>query len=145
MSEDDPKAENLIMKMWRGKFSTSCDGNIFGYSNIIGIVTNSSTPAADPNATFMEIVTNDFRLNTDVDYLFQHKYRKEDISFLFNKELIIGLIMLIYFMAFNLEYTSKFRGKLDYVEFTTNPITNISTGVFLNTNGLYSVMDQNIT
>jgi len=53
--------------------------------------------------------------------------------------------MLIYFMAFNLEYTSKFRGKLDYVEFTTNPITNISTGVFLNTNGLYSVMDQNIT
>lgn len=70
MSEDDPKAENLIMKMWRGKFSTSCDGNIFGYSNIIGIVTNSSTPAADPNATFMEIVTNDFRLNTDVDYLF---------------------------------------------------------------------------
>lgn len=83
MSEEDPKAENLIMKMWKGKFSTCCDGNVLGYSNMIEIFTNNNKPSEDPSASFMQIVTNDFKLNTEVDYLFQHRYRKEDISFLF--------------------------------------------------------------
>lgn len=97
MSEEDPKAENLIQKMWTGKDSTHCDGNIFGYSNIISILLGNINSTPNPSAEFMEIVTDDFKLNVDVDYLFQHRYRKEDISFLFNKELVIGLLMLIFF------------------------------------------------
>ena len=83
MSDEDPKAENLIIKMWKGKFSTSCDGNVFGYSNVLEILTKTSPPAENPEAGLMDIVTGGFSLNTNVDYLFQHRYRREDISFLF--------------------------------------------------------------
>lgn len=40
MSEDDPKAENLMMKTWHGIESARCDGNIYGYSNMSYIVFN---------------------------------------------------------------------------------------------------------
>lgn len=35
MSEEDPKAENLIQSVWHGSESTKCDGSIFGYSNLM--------------------------------------------------------------------------------------------------------------
>lgn len=34
MDEKDPKAENLMNKIWRGQEATNCDGNIFGYSRL---------------------------------------------------------------------------------------------------------------
>lgn len=38
MSEEDPKAENLIVNMWIGEEMTKCDGNIYGYSNLMHIL-----------------------------------------------------------------------------------------------------------
>jgi hypothetical protein len=39
MDENDPKAENLIVMIWDGKEATRCDGNIYGYSNLMHIIT----------------------------------------------------------------------------------------------------------
>jgi hypothetical protein len=38
MYEKDPKAENLMLMIWNGKEATSCDGNIYGYSNLAHIL-----------------------------------------------------------------------------------------------------------
>lgn len=38
MHENDPKAENLMVKLWHGKEATKCDGNIYGYSNLSHIL-----------------------------------------------------------------------------------------------------------
>ena len=38
MDENDPKAENLMNKIWRGNEATNCDGNILGFSNMYNIV-----------------------------------------------------------------------------------------------------------
>lgn len=38
MDEEDPKAENLMLKIWNGKESTKCDGNILGYSSLSHII-----------------------------------------------------------------------------------------------------------
>lgn len=38
MDENDPKAENLMNKIWRGHEATNCDGNIFGYSSMSNVV-----------------------------------------------------------------------------------------------------------
>ena len=38
MSEDDPKAEDLIMDMWVGAETTRCDGKITGYCNLMYIL-----------------------------------------------------------------------------------------------------------
>lgn len=69
MSDDDPKAEDLIHDMWVGEETTKCDGNISGYCNLIYILLQKSKKS-DSNTTFMDIVTNYFKLNTDVDYKF---------------------------------------------------------------------------
>jgi hypothetical protein len=37
MDENDPKAENLMLMIWNGKEATTCDGNLFGYSNLAHI------------------------------------------------------------------------------------------------------------
>jgi hypothetical protein len=34
MDEDDPKAENLMNKIWKGKESANCDGSMKGYSSL---------------------------------------------------------------------------------------------------------------
>ena len=41
LDEKDPKAENLIDKIWKGKEAGSCDGNIFGYSSLSNVVFKS--------------------------------------------------------------------------------------------------------
>lgn len=38
MDENDPKAENLMLMIWHGKEATKCDGNIYGYSNLVHIL-----------------------------------------------------------------------------------------------------------
>ena len=51
----------------------------------------------DPKTGYFEIVSNYFQLNLKVDYKFQHRYRSKDISFLFKKELLMGLIIVYIF------------------------------------------------
>jgi len=55
--------------MWVGEETTKCDGNISGYCNLIYILLQKSKKS-DSNTTFMDIVTNYFKLNTEVDYKF---------------------------------------------------------------------------
>jgi len=63
MSEDDPKAEDLIMDMWVGAETTRCDGKITGYCNLMYIL-SQKPKKTEITTTFMEIVTNSFKLNT---------------------------------------------------------------------------------
>ena len=94
MSEEDPKAESLIMSMWKGKESTKCDGNIFGFSNLFHILLKKSKKVTDPKTSYFDICTNYFKVNLEVDYTFQHYYRSRDISFFFKKEFFMAIILL---------------------------------------------------
>ena len=38
MPEEDPKPENVMIKIWEGREATKCDGNIYGYSNLTHIL-----------------------------------------------------------------------------------------------------------
>jgi hypothetical protein len=60
MSEEDPKAENLIMNMWQGKEATRCDGNIYGYSNMTHILLQKNKKVTNPATTYFEIISNYF-------------------------------------------------------------------------------------
>lgn len=60
MSEEDPKAETLIMSMWKGKESTKCDGNIFGFSNMAHILLKKSKKVVDNKISYFEICSNYF-------------------------------------------------------------------------------------
>ena len=62
MHEDDPKAESLIMKMWKGEDSTACDGNLFGFSNLAHILLKKSKKVTDSkNTTYYQICSNYFK------------------------------------------------------------------------------------
>jgi len=95
MSEDDPKAENLMMKTWHGPESARCDGNIYGYSNLSYILFNK--PKKQTKLNFFEMITSNFHINLKVDYAFQYRYRSKSISFFFRKEFAIALVMLCFF------------------------------------------------
>jgi hypothetical protein len=68
MDEDDPKAENLMMLIWRGKEAARCDGDILGYSHFAHILMTKAKKAK--NSTIMQIITNFFTPNYKVNYYF---------------------------------------------------------------------------
>ena len=53
MDEMDPKAENLIVIIWDGKEATMCDGNIYGYSNLIHIITTRAKMITGTRTSFV--------------------------------------------------------------------------------------------
>jgi hypothetical protein len=52
MNEGDPKAENLILKIWYGREATKCDGNVYGYSNITHILVTKSKKVSGKKTSF---------------------------------------------------------------------------------------------
>eukprot|EP00347_Sterkiella_histriomuscorum_P019687 403340671 len=109
MDENDPKAENLMNKIWKGSEATNCDGNIFGYSCLSNVVfrpfkkvLSSGNRENGP----MQIASNSFEPNFKVDYMVQHRYRSKGIYFFFIKELLCALAMLIIFQWINYQYLS---------------------------------------
>ena len=42
MDENDPKAENIMLRIWHGREATKCDGIITGYSSLTHIISGTS-------------------------------------------------------------------------------------------------------
>lgn len=72
MDENDPKAENLMNKIWKGNEATRCDGNIFGYSRLSNVTFRSFkrvlTSGHQENG-LLKIASNSFEPNFKVDYM----------------------------------------------------------------------------
>ena len=68
MDDQDPKAENIMRAIYKGKESTKCDGNIQGYSSLTHILrTSAPKTRMELNIKFF---TNSFKPNYDVNYYF---------------------------------------------------------------------------
>ena len=52
LSEEDPKGENLMVKLWEGIEATKCDGNIYGYSNLTHIVWTKAKKSGGASSFF---------------------------------------------------------------------------------------------
>ena len=70
MDGEDPKAENIMVKIWHGKESTKCDGNFLGYSNIGHLLLSRTKRVSGKVSSFFSMVTNFFEPNFKVDYSF---------------------------------------------------------------------------
>jgi hypothetical protein len=69
MSDDDPKASNIMMNIYVGTEATKCDGSIYGFSNFVHILT-SKPKKSDGTMNFLDIVKSEFVVDTSVDYTF---------------------------------------------------------------------------
>jgi len=69
MDDEDPKAENLMLKIWHGKESTKCDGTLTGYSSMTHILFSQAKKSSAVRASFIDVASNSFRPNFNVDYL----------------------------------------------------------------------------
>ena len=116
MSEEDPKAGNLIRNIWFGQEFTKCDGNIFGYSNMTHILLTRAK-RADGATSFFNIVSSGFEKNFHVDYTFQFVYRKMAISEYYFKEFIFAGLMVLMFRLVNEDYRTLFISPLKYIQF----------------------------
>lgn len=122
MHEDDPKAENLINNIWKGRQSEKCNGSFYGFSSLKHII-GSPTEKAEPTASFLDIVKNFWTgLDDDVDYLFQYRYRMESIEMYYYKECLFGCIMLYFLIQISVDYQTKFKGPLSYVAIKTDEV-----------------------
>jgi hypothetical protein len=97
MDEEDPKAENLIVMIWHGKEASLCDCNIYGYSNLMHIITTKAKKLSGNSDSYIQVISNYFEPNFKVDYNFQYRYRSKAISFFFKKEFVCALAMLVIF------------------------------------------------
>lgn len=109
MDEKDPKAENIMMSIYQGKETTRCDGNIKGYSSIFHVVTTRPKKVANDKFKWFVFFKNYFEPNYEFDYNFQYRYRAYSINFIFMKEFIWALGLLIIFQYINYQYLSLFN------------------------------------
>mmetsp|Transcript_13067 Transcript_13067/g.12918 ORF Transcript_13067/g.12918 Transcript_13067/m.12918 type:complete len:159 (-) Transcript_13067:31-507(-) len=121
MCDGDPKAENLIFSYWYGKESSECDGGISGYSNLSQILVKKQKKSIGKTPDFFQIVTNNFKFNTKVDYFFQYKYRSKSISYIFKKELFFAFVMLLFFQYINYQYLELLAGPKKYLDVVEVP------------------------
>ena len=70
MQDDDPKAESLLLMIWRGKEAARCDGDIQGYSSLAHILLSRVKKASGKSTTLMQIIQNFFSPNYAVNYSF---------------------------------------------------------------------------
>lgn len=118
MSEEDPRAENIMKNLYVGKEANMCDGNIYGYSTFMHILSSKPKKAAeekdskdDGKNKFMSMITIDFAYKVDVDYTFQHRYRSKAINFYFLKEMFFGLLTCLFMLYIYFDYLDRFRGE----------------------------------
>ena len=106
MDENDPKAENMMLRIWHGKEATQCDGILNGYSSLTHMLKSSTKKLT---GSFMNIISNYYRPNFDVDYSFQYRYRTKAVSVFFRKELFFSFCILLIFQYVNIRYISLFN------------------------------------
>lgn len=112
MSQDDPKAENIMNSVYIGQEATKCDGMILGYSNFMHILTSKPTKITDNSKSFLEMIQIDFLPQLQkVDYIFQHRYRKRSIKTFFMKELFFAIVLCSFSLAIFDDYQTQFRGQ----------------------------------
>lgn len=109
LSEEDTKSENIIQTIYIGKDSKLCDGNMYGFSNCLHIL--SEEPKVSKDSDFEGILKSDFNYKLGVDYSFQHRYRKKSIFFFFVKDMIQGFLICLTTMLIYFDYLQKFRGE----------------------------------
>jgi len=119
MDEKDPKAESSMVTVWNGVEATKCDGNMKDFSTILYIISSRNRLVSRKRTSFLDIWTNCFRPNLDVDYTFQYKYRINKISFYFLKEFICAFFLLIIFQYINYKYLSLF-----YIDFDPDLVSD---------------------
>jgi hypothetical protein len=127
MQESDPKAENLMIKIWHGKESAKCDGDMLGYSCLSHLLARKPKNISGQKTGMMQKITNFFEPNYNVDYRFQFKYRTKAVSFYFLKEFICALTMLSIFQYINYQYLLNFDRTVIYDVWEAN--YNYTTGV----------------
>jgi hypothetical protein len=111
LHEDDPKGENLLVKLWHGREASKCDGNIYGYSILTNVVMTSGKKIGQGEGTMWRLVINFFQPNFEQDYTFQYRYRSKSIAFFFLKEFLFALTLLLFFQYINYDYLTLFRGR----------------------------------
>ncbi len=71
MEENDPKAESMIIKIWRGKETVKCDGDLYEFSSIVHLLnSNCKQASGNQRGGCFDMLTNYFKSHLKVDYSF---------------------------------------------------------------------------
>lgn len=111
---EDPKGENLIIKLWHGSEASRCDGNIYGFSCLTHVLMTAAKKNI-PGTPFYMLISNHFEFDLKKDYNIQYRYRTKSISFFFMKEFCFALAVLVIFQYINYDYLNLFQPPSQYL------------------------------
>ena len=92
------KVDVLLSEIWEGKNTFECDGDVSDFSKLTYLATSSIKKIKGKPITLNEIINSKFQVNIkDQKFWFQFKYRTTSVSYIFKKEFLSALGMVILF------------------------------------------------
>jgi len=103
------KVEELIEKLWVGKDTYECDGTLKYFSKLGYLSHNSFRILPGKEFTMEDLVKQDYSPQLDENFWFQFHYRRYSINYIFSKEFISAILVVIVFQFVNYRYIQSFR------------------------------------
>ena len=93
------KVEVILEEIWQGKYTFECDGELKDISLLTHLATSPVKKLRSQRVNFRDLIFNGFSYQNfkDQNYWFQYKFRTTSISYIYTKDLISALAMVIIF------------------------------------------------
>lgn len=106
------KVHTLLESVWEGLHTTECDGSLIDFSLLTYLAGTNLIYIPGKPLSLKEILTSGYQSNLrDTKFWFQYKYRHTSVAFIFFKDLVCALGLVICFQYISFQYLELFRAK----------------------------------
>jgi len=100
----------LLEEIWQGKLTFECDGRFQDFSQLTYLASAPIKKLPGREVKAQQLVSNNFIVNVeDSKYWFQYRYRHNSIAYIFKKDFLSALGMVLLFQYINFKYLTLFN------------------------------------
>jgi len=109
---ESEQINHILDSIYYGKAAISCDGQFRDFSKLYHIVTNDLKPLPFEEISTGELFSARFEYNRcNENFWWQYGYRMQSVQFVFIKEQLGSLFIVLYFQWVNYQYLTLFSLK----------------------------------
>jgi hypothetical protein len=106
----NPNVNILLEELWVGKNTYECDGTITDFSLITYLFSSRIKKLPGKYISPVELLGNNFKISiNDEKFWYQYKFRHSSISYIFMKDFICSIMMVLLFIFITFKYLTLFR------------------------------------
>lgn len=100
----------LMDSIWRGMYAIECDGRLDDFSSMTFLLKSKTTSIKGRKIGLKDLLTNKFNINIEVmKFWFQYTFRRESVEYIFVKDFLCAIGLVIIFQYINFQYLELFR------------------------------------